>query len=822
MKKGIRGILCLMFVALCALGVNAQTFEVKGVLVDSVSGESEPFATVRVYSEAKMKTPLMVDVTDENGRFKLNIANKGEYVVALSSVGKKPAVRSLKLDAEQKIDFGKVFSGSADNVLQELVVEAARPLVKAEVDKLTYDVESDPDSKTNTITGMLRKVPLVTVDGEDNIQVNGSGNFKVLVDGKPNTLMSNNPKEVLRSMPASVVKRIEVISDPGAKYDAEGVGGVLNIITADARMQGYNMSVNANVDNKTLGGGFFTTVQVGKFTMSANYNYNYTNQGEMLTDVLREDFNNKEMTYLSTRTDGDAKARFQFGNISASYEIDSLNLVTLSGNIFKGSFNTENNSRNETFNFERNPVYSYNSISSVKNRFGGSNLGLDYQRTFRKPGEYLTVSYRLDYSPSGGKTSADYENVTDVPFSLLKQSFDNDARTTEHTVQVDYANPISKMHYIDFGGKYLYRQNKSDAVMWQENESGAMVENHNRSSRYSQLRNIVAVYADYKLTCGKFGAMAGARYEYTFMNVDYALLPERNHTAKMNDVVPSLRLSYMLKPTTTIKFNYAMRINRPGINFLNPFVDDSNPTSISYGNPDLDTEQSHKLSLSLSRMSQKFMINADLGYNFSNNGIEQYSQIREGIMVNTYGNVARRRDASLSVWANWNPWVKTRFTVNLRGSYVDFKSQQLGLHNYGYNLNVFANAQQTLPWDMTLSANVMYNTGQKTLQGNVAAMAFLGFDLSKSFLKDKSLSVSLKANSPFQKNIKINTVNHTDSYRQETLIVTPIRTFGFSVSWRFGNLKASVKKTARSIENDDVAPATQGSAVPGTNIGAGM
>jgi hypothetical protein len=221
-------------------------------------------------------------------------------------------------------------------------------------------------------------------------------------------------------------------------------------------------------------------------------------------------------------------------------------------------------------------------------------------------------------------------------------------------------------------------------------------------------------------------------------------------------------------------------------------------------------------------MSQKLMVNADLSYNFSNNGIEQYSLIENGVMVSTYGNVARRRDASLTLWANWNPWVKTRFTVNFRGSYVDYKSQQLGLHNYGYNMNVFANVQQTLPYDIVASANVMYNSGQKTLQGNVKGLTFIGFNLSKSFLKDKSLNVSLKANSPFKKNVEIDFVNHTTGYRQETHIVTPIRTIGVSVSWRFGNLKASVKKTARSIENDDVTPANQGTTTPGSAAVTGM
>ena len=229
---------------------QVNTYQVRGVLIDSVSGETEPYATVRIFEAKNQKKAIKVDVTDTDGSFDVKMSAAGNYRMVLSSVGKSDAVRDFTLASERVVDLGKIAIGSANNVLGEIVVEAARPLVKADVDKLTYEVEADPDSKSNTLTEMLRKVPMVTVDAEDNIQVKGSSSFKVLVNGKPNTMMSNNPKEIFRAMPANAVKRIEVITDPGAKYDAEGVSGVLNIITGDAKVQGYNMNINARVDNR--------------------------------------------------------------------------------------------------------------------------------------------------------------------------------------------------------------------------------------------------------------------------------------------------------------------------------------------------------------------------------------------------------------------------------------------------------------------------------------------------------------------------------------------------------------------------------------------
>ena len=150
-----------------------------------------------------------------------------------------------------------------------------KPLVKADIDKIEYDIESDPDSKSNSIIEMLRKVPLVTVDGEDNVTVNGSSSFKVYVNGRPNNMMTKNPKEVLKSMPANSIKKIEVITDPGPKYDAEGVGGILNIVTIGGGIEGYTLTLNGNVSNRGAGGGLFGTIKSGKLTVSARYNYNY-------------------------------------------------------------------------------------------------------------------------------------------------------------------------------------------------------------------------------------------------------------------------------------------------------------------------------------------------------------------------------------------------------------------------------------------------------------------------------------------------------------------------------------------------------------------
>lgn len=240
-----------------------------------------------------------MNVTDEKGRFQERLPQKGNYTLQITSVGKRTVIRHFTLtEANPVADLGTLYTYDDTQMLKGVEVVAQKPLVKAEIDKISYSIEDDPDSKTNTTLEMLRKVPLVTVDGEDNIEVNGSSNFKVHVNGKPNTLMSNNPKEVLRSLPANSVKSIEVITEPGAKYDAEGIGGILNIITTDAKMQGYNVTLGGNAGNMGVSGYAYGTVQVGKFTVTGNYSYNYQNQPRNYSESGREDFTSSDYRHL--------------------------------------------------------------------------------------------------------------------------------------------------------------------------------------------------------------------------------------------------------------------------------------------------------------------------------------------------------------------------------------------------------------------------------------------------------------------------------------------------------------------------------------------
>lgn len=803
--------LLLFFMTGFSVSAYAQhSFQVKGVLVDSLTNEGEPYATIRISTMKNPDKPVQLAITGQDGKFNEKLRSAGEYIISFTSVGKNPVQKEFTLtDAVKSVDLGRIMISESAEMLKGVEIVAQKPLVKAEIDKVTYSIEDDPDSKTNSTLEMLRKVPLVTVDGEDNVKVNGSSSFKVHVNGKPNNMMSNNPKEVLKSLPANSVKSIEVITDPGAKYDAEGIGGILNIITTDnAGLQGYTATFNAGIDNRGFDAGAYGTVKVGKFTVTGNYSLSDSKSPRGYSDSGREDYTSDEYKYLNTEGSSKGGNLFQFGSMEGSYEIDTLNLVTFSMQMFGGTSDHNGVSSTQMLNAQHEHAYSYDMVNRGKSGFGSIGANFDYQHSFKKKGEYLTFSYRYSGSPNDSEAHTDYENIKDYPYDMnfmRNQYYDNDAHTDEHTFQLDYVNPINQMHDIDFGAKYILRNNKSDSRVYKEYD-GVYQEDNNLTDVFNQTQNILAAYADYKVKWKKLAAKAGVRYEHTFMDVEYDKLAEKNFKADFDDLVPSLMLSYQLGPTQTLRASYNMRISRPGIWYLNPFRDTSNPTSISYGNPDLETEKSHSLGLTFSSFSAKFNINATLNYSFVNNGIERYSFMNNGVMESTYGNIGHTKRTMLSLWMNWNPGSKTRISINASGMYADFMSDEpfLKQRNCGFYGNGFLNVQQTLPWDLRISLVGGGTTPNITLQGKGMSFAYYGFGLSRSFLEEKRLTVSLHASNLFNKYMKFKNETNTSTFRSWSGSRQQQQSYGLNVSWRFGKLKAQVKKTNRSITNDDV------------------
>ena len=814
MKNCLFILLCFMLSAFSAVAQTGAkgNFVIKGQVVDSLTNETVPYATLSIALQNNPQKSLLLLACDIDGNFEASLKSAGKYILSMQSIGKKPAQKKFTLSAgKTTLNLGKLYMIDDNQRLDEVTVVAQKPLVKVEIDKLTYSLQDDPEYQTNNSLDMLRKVPMITVDGNDEIQLQGSTNFKIYVNGKPSNMLSNNPSDVLKSMPASSVKDIEVITDPGAKYDAEGVGGIINIITTKNLFQGYTGTVRASASTLgRFGGGAYVSAKYGKFGITANYNYNYNNSPWNESYSIREDYGTDSRAGSVLNQSGRSKNQgpFQFGYLEGSYEIDSLNLITVGANLFRGDntskteYAVEMLGRNGS---ELLPSYSYNRNSRSTSVFGSTDINVDYQHSTHKKGELLTLSYRFSQSPNNSESYTELLDVVDYPLmSDYPQWTINDAATNEHTFQFDYTTPTWKNHTLEAGVKYIYRGSDSETDRRYYRDSIQDWESvYDANSDFRHNQHIYSAYLGYAMKFGKLGTKFGVRGEGTSLNVKYAYDPSMNFKTNYFDVVPNLTLSYQITQAQQVRVGYNMRIRRPGIRYLNPYINDTDPLNISYGNPNLDSEKSHNIRLNYSIFTQKFNMNFSGNYRFVNNSIEQYTWVNDqGISETTYGNIGRTRSVGAFLYASYSPIAMLRIFTNAGMNYEKLQSTEGNLANDGFSGRVFAGAQLTLPKDFRIDLNGGYFSPRINLQGKSSSMYFTGISLNKSFF-DKKLTVSLSCNNPFWKTIKMESNTADDTFNMKTVSYNHARDFRLSVSYRFGSLKDVIKKVKRGISNDD-------------------
>ena len=686
--------------------------------------------------------------------------------------------------------------------LDEVVVAQRRKLIKNDIDKLTYDVQHDKTAQTKTTLEILKKIPLVTVDGQENIRVQGSTSFKVYRNGHPDpSLSGQNLKDILKAIPASTIKRIEVITDPGAKYDAEGTTAILNIVMmSNTKLQGVSGNVNSDVDTHgSVRLGTYLTTKVGKLTTTVNYNYMH--QSRKQTENYREEVYNYVKTGEQKREYGtnSTAATIHFGNISASYEIDSLNLLTASTNFFGYKVDANTQSTNERWDKNSLLIYKFDNNMTTPG-YSDLNLGgrFDYQHKTHLDGEVLTLSYMLAATRPQTTFRQTYSNMVNFPVSYTSYDQNTRERFTEHTFQIDYVRPFGKHHKIESGTKYILRNNNSTSLMDYQGTTPDM------ESKFKHKAQVAAAYLSYILTAGKWAARAGLRYEFTRMKASYPDGSNADYHANLNDWVPSASLQYKISDGQTLKFSYNTSINRPGIGYLNPAII-STPTAVSFGNANLGSSRNQKLQLEYMLVTSKLTLQLSPYYSFTNNGIGRilYEQNRKD--VSTFQNILKSKIFGISSYTEWTPLTGTSFTLNASMRYARITLPTPAIKNSGCGGGIYFNWEQKIPWKLTLTTSIGGEYGNRVydpyaIEGH---WFYYDFTLTRRFFKDK-LTVSISAESPFiNERSTTYRIVQGDYTGYERSVMYP-KCFHIGFSWSFGKLKASVERAARSIENDDL------------------
>jgi hypothetical protein len=776
---------------------------VSGQVTDSLSKESVSFATVKIFSEQQRSMPVKVGLSDDNGNFRIELNAAGAYILTVEYLGKNTVNKSFSVETGQNLDLGNIEMTDNIHQLQEVTISAQRALVRVDLDKITYNMEEDPESRTNSILEMLKKVPMVTVDGEENIQVRGSSNFRFYINGKPSNMLSNNPKDVLRSIPANTVKNVEVITEPGARYDAEGVAGIINIVMqSQSALGGYTVSLSANASSLgQAGGGTYFSIKYGKVGLTGNLNGANLVGRESTYWSSRENLNNDANRFLTQSGLNKNKGNMLMGFGEFSYEIDTLNLINV--NIS----NRGNNFSNDRFmdvqmkNLNKENVFHYEQTTDSESSYSGTTLGADYQRVFSVKDRLFTASYKLDTYGNEYNALTQINPVLDFNASRNRQF--NNADSHEHTFQLDYTTPFAKIHTLETGVRFIKRINKSHSGTSVFVANDDWIDRISDNDRFQHTQDIWAAYAGHNLRYSKWGVKTGIRFESTQLDVDYPLNTAHNFQAGYSNFIPSVTVTYMAKPNQTIRTGYNLRIQRPGIFHLNPYINTTDSNYISFGNPELKVVKYHNFNANYNLFTPKFTMNANLSYSFTNDGISNFTWIDDYVSKTSYFNLLKERRWNFSSYVNWTPIRLLRIFGNLGGTYSNLQSaRNSALRNSGFAGNFFGGVQFNLPKDYVLNLNGYSFTPNVLLQGTTMSYYYYGFSASKSLL-NRRLTIRAGITNPFTKNLKFEQNSGSDDFTLRTVSTQPFRQFNVSVSYRFGEMRAQIRRAERTIRNED-------------------
>lgn len=815
--KALLTSLLLMITALStsATAQNTTSYTLEGRVVESSTDNAIGYATVALLRADS--TVVTAAAADAVGDFKLSTKEAGTYTLQISSVGYTTLNRSVEI-VEERTKLGKVALEQGVDI-KEVVVAVQKPLIVADDEKLAYSVEDDPDAATSQLVDIMRKVPQLSVDAEGNVLLNGQSDYKVLVNGRSSSMMSKNFKTVIESMPAGSVKKIEVITNPSTKYEAEGVGGIINIITNRKVAGGYNGNVNLSGSNHYfLNGNAYFAAQAGKFSISASayvqgMKSRLTHRGE----GFREVFDDPTMHLMTSSTGMKYGGRYLGAYFNASYEIDTMNLITLEGGYHNGTNKSIADSKTEVFSIGNERVVAYDNTWESGYKYNSYWASANYQHRFNREEHTLTLSYEMDLSPDKEDQLYDVLNTFNYPTSARRNLGDNGS--FDNTVQIDYFNPINKMHSIEAGSKYIYRRytNESQTLLRDEATGEFAIAPDYPRSDMNYTQNILALYAGYHVKGKKLSGRIGARMEQAWSDV--VVRTEKEDIAydpSLFNVIPYASANYRPNDANTLSLSYTQRLSRPNLWNMNPYRNES-PMSVSYGNPDLDATIAHSVALSWRRFSSSWNVSLGTTGSFSNNALSSYTFVEDGVTHSTYGNIAKRQVYGLNGTIGYRSGVKFNVQLSGQGGYNVIKAPTLNLANDGFTYNVSLYASAALWKDATIYCNgYAYRFGVDLENSYKQTYFSYGLGLRQQLFK-KKLTLSFTASNPFTSKMKLTSVTETNSYRSENTSWQTPRQFSFSIGYRFGKTQVNVKSTNRSIQNDDMDTSSRGA-----NAGAGQ
>ncbi len=799
---------------------------ISGTVKDSVTGHTLEYATISLLDESTGKT-ITGTTTSATGQFSLEKIPAGQYTLIAEFIGYAPVkLPSLSLSANQKLSVKNILLFKHAVELAGVTITARARLIENKIDKLVYNAEKDLTAQGGVATDILKKVPQVSVDVDGNVELSGTSSIRFLINGKPSTAFGASINDVLQSIPASQIKSIEVITNPGAKYDAQGLGGIINIILKENNARGINGNLSLTGGTRTENGSFNFNARKDNFGMhafiSGNTRPSFTTPAQSLRTSVDSATGNK--SYLSSNGSSVVKRQGMESGIGFDWTLKKKNSFT-------GSFNYnlfENSGRgsyDQSFQLV-NPADSmlstsrYTSNTDNHNRFQNTDLSFNYKRKFDKEDRELEFSINSSAENSTGRNN---NGQVLYPSDSLYYGIQavNPGRQHETQLTLDYAEPITEKIIFGAGAKTTFLDIASSSTVDKlDATSGKYQYNSSLSNYLNYHQKVYAGYAEITFPVGHlFDVKAGSRFERTENQSYYSNAQHQAGNNGYNTVVPSVFLSRKFgeEGSQVIKLSYSKRINRPDYGDLNPYINTSDPKNITAGNPYLLPEIGQRYELSYSREFPRlgsFMLSAF----YRNNGqdiqpyIKYYPVLQVGdsvynnVAVSTRENIGTEKNIGINFFTN----IHASGKLDLRSNTFVYYRHIINALDAGgnrssvnYRININASYQFTPLLAAEFFGN--FNSARNEVQGKYPSFTTYSMAIRKIFANKKA-SIALTTNNPFNEYVNQRVELYGPGFTQSSLRKIPFRSFGLNFTWKFGKL--AFKKESSENEGGD-APAQQ-------------
>jgi hypothetical protein len=783
----------------------AQT--IRGSVKDTLDKKPVEFATVAIFKTGDVVKPLKTSYTDKYGDFSLTGIPGGEYHVVVHYIGYQQKVIPVTMFAGTGlVDIDTVFVRRHSEQLNEVTIFAIRPLIEVKHDALNYNVEADPMGNADKAIDILRKTPMVSVDGDDNVELNGQRNFKILLNGKESQFFSRNQKEALKSYTGSNIKRIEVITVPSAKYDAEGISGIINIITTKDVL-GYSVTISAEANTaayKNTSGSL--NLKHGRTGFTANYSAGGTTR---LEQRLSDEITSLVSSTSITRT-GDGVSVLSSSHPSFSFELsrdlDTLNSVFSVYGSYNGAWakSTIGTKYLTAVSDSINKAESSYQVDNY-NASPGGNIGFDYVKRYKNNGQKeLSIKAFNDFGIN--ETENKSQLMSDASGRFVNN--DSQAKDLQYTVQTDLVMPLKNLSKLELGAKTIFRRAQSDYLSYIKfNPFDTFHLNAKNSDQFTYRQNVYGLYASYSFSISTLNFTLGLRSEHTKVYGDF-MTSKTIVNQLYTNVIPNILASHSLKNGASVLLGYNLRLSRPYIRDLNPFINNADSLLTVTGNPGLNPQIFHNTNLQYRFSKGSTFVNMNLAHSYSRSYILQVFTLNKTTGVSTLkpqnGGISNSLTFSAGLNANlYNRW---QSNINSKVSYISISSVSDDQHrqNQGFTGNISYNTSIRLNSRIYLASFFNYNFPSIFLQGG--SNKFYSYGSSSRFnLLNNKLTMVIYANNIFNKDgLYIRKSTFTDiSFRQQRTNYNVVRSTGINLTWNFGKLKDNVSKK-KGIRNDDL------------------